>query len=199
MDYEDEAGLFAEELRRDEIVDDLDRLLVRAKEVSFGAEGVRRGSGHPAKDSSAEVDAGSVTNGPEKLGELRMLPIWLEAAAEQLRAVAAAHHYGTMLFAPAPLLRSVLELSARTCWVLDAEGPEERFERAWLAWLVSCGEDADTAAMDPTGAVLAAPASDGGVSATRRSLAYSGTALLAPRSVRRNGNSARRSGSDPPQ
>jgi hypothetical protein len=146
--------LFIRELRRDELLDDLDRLLVRAKDVNFAAESARQHSGQPAAGSTAATDAASVPDGMAKLGQLRVLPVWVAAAAEQLRAVAAAHHFGAALFGPPPLLRSVLELSARTCWVLDAEDANGRFERGWLMWLISFGQDAKTARIDTSGQVL---------------------------------------------
>lgn len=90
----------------------------------------------------------------------RVCGVWHVVAAETLQAVASAHNDGRILFAPGPLLRSVMEHASRIGWVLDGPTAEARAARSWLAQVVANGEDAHTHrnAGTPTPTLAGAPA-----------------------------------------
>lgn len=81
----------------------------------------------------------------ELIGEIgRVCGVWHLVASECLEAVASAHSDGHILFAPGPLLRSVIEHCSRIGWVLDGPDPRAKAARAWLAQVVANGEDVHT-------------------------------------------------------
>lgn len=99
--------------------------------------------GVPAEGSAMSSDTSVVSE--RVLGEVgRVCGVWHVVAAECLEAVASAHSDGRILFAPGPLLRSVIEHCSRIGWVLDGGDPGAKAARAWLAQVVANGEDVHT-------------------------------------------------------
>lgn len=120
----------------------LDNLLASTSEIVYSAIAEDRG-GLPAVDSRMAADVDEL--GTEVVANVqRVCGTWHVVAAEQLQAVASVHAGGHLLFAAGPLLRSVMEHTARIGWVLDGDTATHRAARSWLAVVASNGEDKDT-------------------------------------------------------
>ncbi len=115
--------------------------------------------GVPTASSPMSADIAALSE--QLVGEVgRVCGVWHVVAAECLEAVASAHSDGRILFAPQPLLRSVIEHCSRIGWVLDGPDPRAKAARAWLAHVVANGEDVHTHrnAGTPTPTLAGAPA-----------------------------------------
>lgn len=115
--------------------------------------------GMPSPGSPMATDCSSSSE--ELVGQVgRVCGVWHVVAAECLQAIASAHSDGRLLFAPGPLLRSVIEHCSRIGWVLDGPDAHGRAARAWLAQVVANGEDVHTHrnAGTPTPTLSGAPA-----------------------------------------
>jgi hypothetical protein len=120
----------------------LDNLMASTSEIVYSAIAEDRG-GLPAVGSQMAADIDEL--GTEVVANVqRVCGTWHVVAAEQLQAVASVHAGGHLLFAAGPLLRSVMEHTARIGWVLDGDTATHRAARSWLAVVVSNGEDNDT-------------------------------------------------------
>ena len=120
----------------------LDNLLASTSEIVYSAIAEDRG-GLPAVGSQMAADIDEL--GTEVVASVqRVCGTWHVVGAEQLQAVASVHAGGHLLFAAGPLLRSVMEHTARIGWVLDGDTATHRAARSWLAAVASNGEDKDT-------------------------------------------------------
>lgn len=128
-------------------------LCTTAKEASYAAVSVER-RGLPAAGSVMESDM--ATCGEGTAGQLqRYCGMWMEAAADCLYGLGAIYeHAYSLLAAPAPLQRAVLEHAAYADWIVSGDDPWQRTRRAFLAGLHCAQEDARTAELDPSGRVL---------------------------------------------
>lgn len=165
MPYEDqseldrlhEANAAFQVLSRHMLLGRLNVLLEAAHEIAYSTLSERY-LGSPARGSPMAADVAAFSEGA--VGNVgRVCGVWHVVAAEALQAVASAHTDGRILFAPGPLLRSVMEHASRIGWVLDGATAQEKAARSWLAQVVANGEVAHTHrnAGSPTPTLAGAP------------------------------------------
>jgi len=131
-----------DELGRHMLLNRVGVLMESTDAIDFAAvSAVYNGLPTPGSPMAADMD---------ELGSEVVVPVqkvcgaWHLVAATQLRAVESLHTDGHLLFADGPLLRSIMEHCARIGWVLDGGTATARAARAWLAQVVSNGEDTNT-------------------------------------------------------
>lgn len=99
--------------------------------------------GVPAPGSRAALDR-EADGGIEKAYQAPQIALlWLVAAADQMRGLTSLYEDGHRLHAPRPVVRAIIENTARAVWLLDGPGPEGRAGRIWVNMMRAGAEQVD--------------------------------------------------------
>lgn len=129
-------------IRDQAVLHQINVLLDTATELGVPGLSAENG-GQPADGSPMALDIDQIGEaGPALVQRATFMAHMV--STETLNAVQAVHTWGCIAFAPGPMLRCVIEHSARIAWLINAPDARTRMIRAHLVFLVAYGEDKKT-------------------------------------------------------